>query len=76
MDTTNIKSALVSIGIAMVISVGGYITGVGDVFKLDWHVLINTGVLSLVVGIVSLCKSYGITPEGKFLGIQIKKPLG
>lgn len=76
MDTVNLKSALVSVVLAVVISMGGYIIGVGDVFKLDWHALVNSGVLAGVVGIVSLAKSYGTTSSGKFLGIvQVKDPV-
>lgn len=71
-NLTSLKSALVSVLLAMVISTGGYVIGVGDVFKLDWQALVNTGVLSGVVGIVSLAKSYGTNNKGKFMGIQVK----
>lgn len=72
-DWISVKSALVTVGIAIVLAVGGYIVGVGDVFKLDWHALVNVGVLSGVAGIISLAKSYMTDNNGRFLGgTQIK----
>lgn len=72
MSLTNVKSALFSVALAMIIAVGGYIIGVGDVFKLNWHALINAGMLSGIVGIVSLAKSAMTNNDGKALGIQVK----
>lgn len=66
------KSALVSAGIAAVLSVAGYVVGVGDVFKLDPHALINAGVLSALTAIVSLIKSAITTDQGTALGVQVK----
>lgn len=69
---TAIKSALISALIAAVLSVSGYIVGVGDVFKLDPHALVNAGVLSALTAIVSLIKAGLTTDSGKALGVQIK----
>lgn len=71
-NSTVLKSALVSVILAMIIAVGGYIIGVGDVFKLDWHALVNAGVLSGVVGIVSVAKNSITNDDGKALGMQVK----
>lgn len=71
---TAIKSALISAGIAVVLAVSGYIIGVGDVFKLDPHALINAAVLSALVAIVSLIKAGFTQTDGTALGVQIKEP--
>ena len=71
---TAIKSALLSAGIAAVLSVAGYIIGVGDVFKLDPHALINAAVLSALVAIVSLIKAGLTQTDGTALGMQVKTP--
>lgn len=69
-----IKSALISAAIAAVLAISGYIVGVGDVFKLDPHALINAGVLSALTAIVSLIKAGLTLPDGTALGVQIKSP--
>lgn len=76
MDMTNLKSALVSVGIAIVLAVAGYVIVLGDVFKIEWHTLVNVGVLAGLVAVVSLIKSSGTNEAtGKFLNIiQVKKP--
>ncbi len=63
-----IKSALVS-GILTAILAGfTYIIGLGDVFAIDVHSLINVIALSFGVTIISLIKSFFTTSEGKFVG--------
>jgi thiamine transporter ThiT len=69
---TNIKSALVTTLLMGILAMAGYIIGVGDIFKLNTHVLINSGVMAVLAGIVSLIKSYGTTDHGTFAGVQIK----
>lgn len=71
MTTTNIKSALMSIVIAVVLAVFGYIIGIGDVFKIDLHVLINSGAMAFFIGVVSLLKSSNTTDTGHFMGVKV-----
>ena len=67
-----IQSALVS-GIYMaILGVGGYVIGIGDVFALDLHVLINVATISAVTAIVSLLKSGTTSDKGTVAGIQVK----
>ncbi len=73
MDFTNIKSALVSVGLAVVLATAGYIISLGDVFKIEIHTFINVAVMAALVGVVSLVKSYMTDENGKFAGVtQIK----
>lgn len=67
-----IKSALISALLMAVLSMAGYVIGLGDVFKVDTKILINTGVISLLTGLVSLLKSLGTSKNGTFAGIKIK----
>ena len=73
---TQIKSALVSAGIAAVLGVAGYILSVGDIFLIDIRGLSNVAVLSFLtafVTVVSLIKSAGTTRAGNFAGaIKVK----
>lgn len=65
----NIKSAIVSGLIVGVLGVAGQIISVGDVFKLDWHALVNVGVISALTACVSALKSLLTTDKGNFAGI-------
>ena len=67
-----IKSALVSGLIMAFLAVAGYIIGVGDVFKIDFHAFINAGVMAFLAAIVSLIKASLTTQEGTVLGVQVK----
>lgn len=69
---TNIKSALVSGLIMGLLGVAGYVIGIGDIFKLNAHVLINVGVMSALTTIVSLVKTSLTNTDGKIAGVQIK----
>lgn len=68
----NLKSALVSGVIMGVLAMATYIVGLGDVFKIDVHSLVNVGALAVLTAVVSLIKSYLTTSDGAFLGVQIK----
>ena len=71
---SDIKSALVSLFIVGVLAIASYVIQVGDVFALDAKQLINSGVLAVLVAIVSLLKSFFTTKDGKFVGlVSIKK---
>lgn len=72
MNWINIKSALVSVVLAAIVAVGGYIIGVGDYTKIDLHVVINTGIMTVLVGVVSLIKSSGTNSAGKFAGVKVQ----
>lgn len=69
----NVKSALVSVVLAVILATAGYVIGLGDVFKIETHALVNVAVMAGLVGIVSLIKSYLTDSNGKFVGTtQIK----
>lgn len=60
----NVKSAAVS---TVLVALGAtliYVIGVGDVFKLNWHMIINTAILA---GAGSLVKNFFTTNDGKFM---------
>ena len=68
LNWVNVKSALVSAAITAVLTGAGYIIGVGDVFNLDVHALVNVVSLSALTAFVSLVKSFFTTPSGDFVG--------
>jgi len=68
----SIKSALVSGVITAILAIAGYIIGVGDIFKIDVHALINVGALALLTTLVSLIKASLTTSAGTVGGIKIK----
>ena len=66
LDWINIKSAIIY---GLIIGVGAMFAvaiGVGDLWKLDWHVLVNAGVFALLG---SLVKNLLTTNSGNFAGI-------
>jgi len=68
LDFTAVKSALVSTVLMAILTMSGYVIGLGDVSKIDGHTLLNLGVMSLLTGLVSLIKNFLTTNDGKFLG--------
>ena len=72
---TNVKSALVSGIIMGILAIAAYIIGVGNIFTLDFHSLLNAGVLSALVTIVSLIKSFLTTSSGSVAGVQVVPPI-
>lgn len=71
LNLTNIRGALVSGVLTAILAIAGYIIGVGDLFKIDVHALVNVGALSALTAVVSLIKSFLTTNEGKAAGIQV-----
>lgn len=69
---TSIKSALVSGVITGILGIAGYIIGVGDIFKLDVHTLLNVGALAALTTVVSLIKAGLTTDRGTIAGVQVK----
>ena len=67
-----IKSALVSGVLMMVLAMAMYVIGVGDIFSIDGRVLANTGVMALLTAIVSFIKSVMTTGKGTVLGVKVK----
>lgn len=61
----SLKDLARAVIIAIIVAVGSYILGVGDVWSLDWHVLTNSAVLA---GIASILTSLGTTNKGNFAG--------
>ncbi len=69
-----VKNALVWVVLTAIVVVLAYVISVGDIFKLDWRVMINLGVLSLCNGVISLIKSFMTNYEkGTIAGIKVKK---
>ncbi|MGI9118429.1 MAG: hypothetical protein ACR2IQ_02680 [Minisyncoccia bacterium] len=64
-----IKSAIISALLVAIIATLGYITTVGSIWKIDWRVIIDVGVMSLTTGLASILKNLLTTGNGKFLGI-------
>jgi len=67
----NFKSAVVSGLITGIIGIGLYVVGVGDLWKVDFHSLINIGSISAISAIVSLVKNFLSTNSGSVAGIQV-----
>lgn len=65
---TNVKSALVSAFITAILAGAGYVVGVGDIFKIDVHALVNVVSLASLTALVSIIKSFLTTDSGKFVG--------
>lgn len=71
----NIKSAIVYAILMALLSMIVYVISVHDLWAIDTHVLINSGVLAFFTGITSLIKNILTTDSGKFLGIfQVVPP--
>lgn len=69
----NIKGALISAIITAVLAIAGYIIGVGDIFNIDVHALVNVGALSALTALVSVIKSLLTTQSGDFVGaVKVK----
>lgn len=69
---TSLKSALVTSLLSAALGIAGYIVSVADVFKLNFHALINVGVFALLTPLISLLKSLLTQTDGTALGIRIK----
>lgn len=69
-NTTTLKSALVSTILMGILAVLGYIISLGDIFLIDWKVMANIGIMAIFTGAASLIKNY-LTNEqtGVFAGI-------
>jgi len=68
-NSADVKSALVSGLLTMVLAMAGYLIGVGDVFAIDVKTLVNVGALSALTAIVSVTKSFLTSNStGKFAG--------
>ncbi len=52
----------------------GYVTSLGDIFKIEWHALANIGTLSFLGGLGSLIKSFLTDSTGKFAGVVTVVP--
>ena len=65
----NIKSALVYGVLSALLAMVLYVTSVGDIFKVSWQALVNSGVFGFLIVLVSLLKNLLTTDSGNFLGI-------
>ncbi len=73
LNWTNIKSAIVYAFLTAILSMGGYVIGLGDIFKVQSHAIINIGVISALTAIVSILKSLLTNSQGQFMGVvQVK----
>lgn len=69
LDWANVKSAAVTVVLWALVAVAGYIVGLGDIWKIDWHVMANIGALSLLSGFISLVKNFLTSNSGSFAGV-------
>lgn len=69
LDAESLKGALVSTLLMAILGVLGYVVGLGDVYKIDLHALVNVGVMSLSTGIISLIKNFLSDNKGVFAGM-------
>jgi ABC-type proline/glycine betaine transport system permease subunit len=68
-DMTGVKNALVITVVAAVVAGLVYITGVGDVFSINFHSLVNVVAMALFAGLISLGTHWLTDNNGKFLGV-------
>jgi len=74
-NLTQLKSALVSGVLTAILAGIGYIVGLGDIFAIDVHALVNVIALSFGTAIVSLIKALLTDNDGAFVGaIEVSKP--
>lgn len=59
----DVVGALVS---AVIVGILGYLLSVGDVFKLDYHSIVNIAVMT---GATSLLKALLTNSQGNFVGV-------
>ena len=69
LSLASLKSALVSVVLMAVLAMLVYIIGLGDIWKIESHALINIGVIALATGLVSLIKNFLTSSSGTFAGI-------
>lgn len=62
----NVRSALVYGLVAGVVNAAIYAVGVGDVFNLNWHFLVNGFVFGVIT---SVLKNLFTTDSGNFVGV-------
>lgn len=73
LNLTEVKSAIVYALLTALLQICIYIAGVGSIFKVEWHTLVDIGVIALIVGFISIIKNLLTTSDGKFLGaIKVK----
>ena len=72
LDLNAFRSAIVSTVLWAFIAVAGYVISLGDIFVVEWKVLVNIGALSLLTGLVSVIKNYLTNENGKVVGMKIK----
>ena len=64
----DVKSALVSAFIVAFFAAAAYVVGVGDLFAINIHTLVNVTTLAGLTAVVSLIKSLLTTTSGNFVG--------
>jgi len=69
LDWDNIRSAITSVLLTAVLGLLMYVVGVGDVWKIDFHSVVNIFSIAIATGLVSLIKNFLTTDKGQFLGV-------
>jgi hypothetical protein len=64
-----VKNALILTALTAVGAGGAYILGLGDVFAIDGHKLVNIVVLAAIAGVMSLIQHALTTNDDKFVGV-------
>jgi hypothetical protein len=74
MNWINFKNALITALLWAVVGAGGYVLGIGDIFKIDFHTLANVAFIPALAFLISWVKGLLTTSDGHFLGVvKIKK---
>lgn len=69
LDWASVKRAAISMLLMAIVAGAVYVIGLGDVFAVNIHSLVNIVSISLLTGFVSLVNSLFTTNDNKFLGI-------
>lgn len=72
LNATDIKSALVNTVLMAIGVMMANVVAVGDISKVDYFAVINTGIIAGMTGLVTLIKDLLTNSQGKLAGIKIK----
>lgn len=65
----DVKGALISACFMAFVAVLIYIHELGSIWAIDWKDLANVGIMAGIVYLISVCKNFLTTADGKFLGL-------
>lgn len=65
----NIMSAVVYVVLTAFLGLLAYVVGIGDVYKIDFHSVVNIFSIAIATGLVSIIKNFLTDNSGAFLGV-------